>query len=254
MDGEAYTITGVMPREFFIPNSRADIFIPYPLPADGGRYMMGIARLAPGVSLEQAQAQMKVIAARTEAANPRNAGWGVTVIPAHEQVTGNVRTLFIVLAAVALLLVIGCVNIANLLLSRATARQKEMAVRAAIGASRGQIVRQLLTESIVLAIIGGILGVILAGWGTMLLVRFTPESVMLPRMTEIAVDGRALAAAAFFTLGAGILFELVPALQASRTDPTPISNRAAAARRTTAAARSIATASSCSRWRSQRCC
>ena len=219
MDGVAYTIVGVMPREFFIPNSRADIFVPYPLPEDGGRYMMGIARLAPGVSLEEAQAQMKVIASRTEAANPRNTGWGVTVIPAHEQVTGKVRrTLFIVLAAVALLLVIGCVNIANLLLSRATARQKEMAVRAAIGASRGQIVRQLLTESIVLAIIGGILGVILAGWGTMLLVRFTPESVMLPRMTEIAVDRYALAVAAFFTLGAGILFGLVPALQASRTD------------------------------------
>jgi predicted permease len=179
-----------------------------------------MARLAPGVTIAQAQAGMNVVAQRTAAGYPQsNARMGVKVIPIHEDVVGSVRrALLIVFAAVALLLLIGCVNIANLLLSRATSRSKEMAVRAALGASRGQLIRQLLTESLILATIAGLLGIVIAGSATTLLLRFTPESAMMPRTAEIAVDGRVLAVTALLTLATGIFFGLAPALEASRTD------------------------------------
>jgi putative ABC transport system permease protein len=221
IDGQPYTIGGVMPRTFLVPKSNADVWVPYPIPAEvRGRYLTAIARLAPGVTVAQAQAAMDVVAKRTAAAAPaNNARMGVKVIPVHEQVVGSVRrALLIVLAAVALLLLIGCVNIANLLLSRATSRAKEMAVRAALGASRGQLIRQLLTESLILAIIAGLLGIVIAGSATTLLLRFTPESAMMPRTAEIAVDGRVLAVTALLTLATGIFFGLAPALEASRTD------------------------------------
>jgi putative ABC transport system permease protein len=221
IDGQPYTIAGVMPREFVVPKSRADVFVPYPIPAEvRGRYLTVVARLAPGVTLDQAQAGMNVVAQRTAAAFPAsNARMGVKVIPMHEDVVGSVRrALLIVFAAVALLLLIGCVNIANLLLTRATSRAKEMAVRAALGASRGQLIRQLLTESLILAIVAGLLGIVIAGSATTLLLRFTPESAMMPRTAEIAVDGRVLAVTALLTLATGIFFGLAPALEASRTD------------------------------------
>ena len=221
IDGDPYTISGVMPREFLVPKSRAHLWIPYAIPPEArGRYLTAVARLAPGVTVAQAQAAMDVVAKRTAAAAPAsNAQMGVKVIPAHEEVVGSVRrALLIVLAAVALLLLIGCVNIANLLLSRATSRSKEMAVRAALGASRGQLIRQLLTESLILATIAGLLGIVIAGSATTLLLRFTPESAMMPRAAEIAVDGRVLAVTALLTLATGIFFGLAPALEASRTD------------------------------------
>jgi predicted permease len=172
------------------------------------------------VTLEQAQAGMNVVARRTEAAfPPSNARMGAKVLSVHEEVVGSVRrALLIVLAAVALLLLIACVNIANLLLSRATSRSKEMAVRAALGASRGQLIRQLLIESLILATIAGLLGIAIAGSATTLLLRFMPESAMMPRIAQIAVDGRVLAVAALLTLSTGILFGIAPALEASRAD------------------------------------
>ncbi|HEX2059956.1 MAG TPA: ABC transporter permease, partial [Thermoanaerobaculia bacterium] len=221
IDGDTYTVAGVMPREFLIPKSRAEMWVPYPVPPTArGRYLSVVARLAPGVSLQQAQAAMDVISTRMRAANPEYlVDWGVTLVPMHEQVVGKVRrALWIVLAAVTLLLLIGCVNIANLLLSRATSRAKEMSIRAALGASRFRLVRQLLTESLVLALVAGILGVVLAGWGTMLLVRFMPESTLMPRTAEISVDGRVLAVSVLLTLATGVLFGLAPALEASRTN------------------------------------
>jgi putative ABC transport system permease protein len=221
VDGKPYTIGGVMPREFVIPKSRADVWVPYPIPPQvRGRYLTAIARLAPGVTVAQAQAAMDVVAKRTEAASvAHNAKMGAIVIPVHEQVVGSVRrALLIVLAAVAFLLLIACVNIANLLLSRATSRSKEMAVRAALGASRGQLIRQLLTESLILATIAGLLGIVIAGSATTLLLRFTPESAMMPRTAEIAVDGRVLAVTALLTLVTGIFFGLVPAIEASRAN------------------------------------
>ncbi|HYO75616.1 MAG TPA: ABC transporter permease, partial [Thermoanaerobaculia bacterium] len=220
IDGEAYTIVGVMPREFIVPESRAEVWVPFTINEGGrGRFLRPIGRLAPGVTLEQAQARMEVVAKRLQIGRPTNTDMSVNIVPVHEQVVGSMRrSLLIVFAAVALLLVIGCVNIANLLLSRASGRAKEMSIRAALGASRAQLIRQLLTESLILAIIAGIVGVVIAGWATMLLVRFTPESAMLPRTAEIAVDGRVLGVTALLTLATGLIFGLAPALEASRAD------------------------------------
>ena len=220
IDGDTLTIIGVMPREFFVPTSRADLWVPYKVPAEvRGRYLRAIARLKPGVTLQQAQAAMDVVTARTRTQHVNNTDYGAVVVPAHEEVVGNVRrALLIVFAAVGLLLLIGCVNIANLLLSRATSRSREMAVRAAMGASRGQLIRQLLTESLILAILAGVAGVGIAVWATKLLVRVASAQAMMPRLAEISVDSRVLLASAAVALFTGILFGLAPAIEASRTD------------------------------------
>ncbi|HEX8255929.1 MAG TPA: ABC transporter permease [Thermoanaerobaculia bacterium] len=224
LEGDSVVIIGVMPPDFFVPNSRAHLWVAYNVPtAEGqnrGRYLQVLARLAPGVTIEQADAALKVVHTRLAQEFPRwNRDMYSELKPVHEHVVGNVRrALLIVMAAVGVLLLIACVNIANLLLSRATSRTKEMAVRSALGASRGQLVRQLLTESVVLAVIAGIVGIVIAGWATMVLVRFTPESAMVPRTNEIAIDGTVLAIAAVLTLATGVLFGLAPALEGTRTD------------------------------------
>ena len=221
VDDDTLTIAGVMPRDFVVPESHAEMWVPYTVPPEWrGRFLHVIGRLAPGVTQEQAQAGMTAIHQRLEQEFPKfNTGWGANVVPVHEQVVGDVRRgLLIVMAAVGFLLLIGCVNIANLLLSRATTRAKEMSIRAAVGASRGQLIRQLLTESLILAAIAGVLGVVIAGWATMLLVRFTPESAMIPRTSEIGVDAGVLAVAALLSLATGVFFGLAPAIEASRTN------------------------------------
>ena len=224
VSGRQRTIVGVMPSGFHFLDNQVKAWMPIALdPAINyrevsGRYLRAVARLKPGVSPQQAQGEMSGIAKQLEQALPKfNTGWDVNVLPIHEQVVGDIRPILIVLlAAVTFVLLIACANVANLLLARAAARQKELALRAALGAGRKRLVRQMLTESVLLALLGGVLGVLLAYWGIQLLIAFGPDNI--PRLNEITVDLGVLAFTFAVSLLTGLLFGLVPALQASRPD------------------------------------
>jgi putative ABC transport system permease protein len=222
LGGELYTVVGVMPPGTVSPDGvRArDLWLPLAFDAEEVRQRHAhnysvFARLKPGVSLQQARLQMDLVARRMADADPQNVGWGAEVHPLHEIVVGNSRRLLLVLlGSVGLVLLIGCANIASLLLARSAARVREFAIRAALGAGRGALIRQLLTENCVLAGIGGALGIILARFGLNALVRFSPPD--LPRLAEgIPLDGTTLVFTALITLVTGIIFGLMPALQAS---------------------------------------
>src|SRR6185312_14360203 len=220
------TVLGVMPAGFKFPLSRQlDFWMPLissisprGRTARGAVYMAIFARRKPNVSLTQAQSEIDAITARLAAQYPAvNTGLNVTLVATQERLVGQIRpSLFVLLGAVGLVLLIACANVANLLLARAATRQKEIAIRAAIGATRWRVIRQLLTESLLLSIIGGIAGVLLAYWAIDLLIAANPIS--LPRVAEIGLDRRVL----LFTLGlttvTGLFFGLAPALQAARTD------------------------------------
>jgi putative ABC transport system permease protein len=224
VSGRQRTIIGVMPPGFHFIDNQVKAWMPLALdPAVNyrettGRFLRAVGRLKPGVSLQQAQAELAGIAKQLEKAYPtKNINWGVNIVPMHEQIVGEIRPILIVLlAAVAFVLLIACANVANLLLSRAAARQKELALRAALGAGRMRLIRQMMTESVLLALMGGALGVLLAVWGIRLLVAFGPDNI--PRLNEISVDLGVLAFTFVVSLGTGLLFGLVPALQASRPD------------------------------------
>ncbi|MFL6591036.1 MAG: ABC transporter permease [Chthoniobacterales bacterium] len=227
INGNPHTVVGILPPSFQdpIPQATKTIQLWLPLAVTDqmrqdrrGDFLSVIARLKPAVKLEAARAEMAGIAARLEKQYPdTNTQWGVIVQPLHEALTGDVRpALLILLSAVAFLLLIACANVANLLLARASSRQREIAIRCALGASRGRVVRQLLTENIVLSLCGGGLGLLFAWWGIQALLALSPGNI--PRLGSISIDHDVL----FFTLGVsvvtGILFGLVPAFTASRPD------------------------------------
>jgi predicted permease len=220
--GKSMAIVGVMPLGFRFPDKTdvwitEDAFEPGIASRSAHNYKV-VGRLRTGITLEQAQAQMKAIGARIEQKYPdSNSGLSVAVSRLRDQMVGDYRlTLYVMLAAVGVVLLIACANLANMLLAKAVGRAREIAIRAAVGASRVRIVRQLITESAVLALLAGALGVAMAFWGSRALVALAPADV--PRLAEASIDGRVLLFALGVSLVASLLFGLAPALQVIRTD------------------------------------
>jgi len=225
LDGQNYAIVGVLRNDFSL-GGKHDLWVPLGLDRTkpqnrGSHYLQVTARLKPGVTTGQVSAELDRFAAQLAIENPNNyssgSGWGMFTVPLKEQIVGNVRpALLVLLGAVAFVLLIACVNVANLLLAQTSAREKELSIRAAMGAGRARIVRQFLTESLVLAVAGGVLGLLIAYWGVYALHMLVPDN--LPRMDEVRVDPLVL----LFTLGisllTGIVFGLAPAWHIGRAN------------------------------------
>jgi len=232
LDGRPHTVIGVMPQGFQFPIQTDPIELYVTIAQDastpdgstpitqqrGSHGLEGIARVKTGVPLAQANAELRAIAATLEKTYPEtNTKFGAAARPLRDEIVGDVRTaLYILFGAVACLLLIANANVANLMLARASVRGKEIALRAALGASRGRIIRQLLTESVLLSGLGGLLGLLIAQWGTEALVATVPQNI--PRVSAIQLDGAVLGFTLLLSLATGIIFGLVPAWQASHVD------------------------------------
>lgn len=225
LNDERYTVLGVLPRNFLFPISSAELAVPLRPEEDprrfdrGDRFLRMLGSVKQGVSDGEAQAQLSAIAVQLGHDYPKTNAkdTGVKLVPLQREITGNFRlALLVLLGAVGLVLLIVCSNLANLLLSRASARRKEMGIRIALGGSRTRLIRQLLTESMLLAGIGSMLGVALAMWSIPMLLNLTPME--LPRAGEVRLDGSVLAFALLVSLLAGLLFGLAPAIHATKTD------------------------------------
>ncbi len=231
LNGNPFTVAGVLTPDFTLnsevmpaegPMDKVDIFMPLPLGPDavnnrGDENYNLVARLKPGVSIQQAQADIDVIAGRIREKDKRDRTFGMTVIGLQEQVVGDVRrALLVLLGSVALVLLIACANVANLLLARAAGRQKEVAIRTAMGAGWQRLVRQMLTESLLLALMGGAAGLIVANWILYVVRVINPGNI--PRLEDIAIDAPVLAFTFAVSSATGILFGVAPAWRATKVD------------------------------------
>jgi putative ABC transport system permease protein len=224
LDSAGYTVLGVMPADFQFPTRRAELWTPLIIaPSQNDRDVHNlnvIARLKPDASLAQAQTELNAISVRLqEGKTNAETSWNVTVIPLADYIVGNIKPAFIILfAAVGFVLLIACTNVVNLLLARAAARQKEIAIRAALGATRARIVRQLLTESTLLSLLGGALGLLLAFLGLKFLLANLPGQISIPRVEDIGIDSQVLGFTLIISLLTGVICGLAPAWRLSKPD------------------------------------
>src|SRR5712691_7933548 len=231
LNGNPFTVAGVLLGGFVLtaevmpsetPMDKMDIFAPLPLGADavknrGDENYNIMVRLKPGVSVQKAQADVDVIASRIREKDKRDASFGMHVVGLQEQVVGDVRrALLVLLGSVGLVLLIACANVANLLLARAAGREKEVAIRTALGAGWQRLARQLLTESVLLGIMGGAAGLLIARWSLYVVRTVNPGNI--PRLEAIGIDGRVLAFTFGVSILTGIVFGLAPALRAAKVD------------------------------------
>ena len=229
LNSEPYTVIGVLAPNFWQPLP-SDIYVPWPVAQlrakDRADHDFGvIARLKPNVSFARAQAELSAIARRIDAQTPRLAGWDVAVVGMKQALFEYIRPAFLLLlGAVGLLLLLACVNVASLLLARVTGRRKEMGIRAALGARRSRLITQVMSESLLLSLAGGVLGIFFAVWGVDLLSAVLPSTLPMAEAgaevvrPAIGVDGRALAFALLISTGAALIFGLIPALYVARAD------------------------------------